>query len=52
MIIKFTYNSSYIQEKYSNKTPLNIIGKIWVIADYNEVIQLLQYKEKTMTKCQ
>lgn len=52
MIIKFTYNYNYIQEKYANKTRLNIIGKIWVIADYNEVIQLIYYKEKTITKCQ
>ena len=38
MIIKFTYNSNYIYQKYPNKTSLNIIGKIWVIVDYNKVI--------------
>jgi len=38
MIIKFTYNSNYIYQKYPNKSPLNIIGKIWVIVDYNQVI--------------
>ena len=33
MIIKFTFNSIDIYQKYLNKNPFNIIGKILAIVD-------------------